>query len=94
MSNTNYQAAQIEAIRADRRESLAKFQETGATAEIGVVSNIPGTYTVNTLNGSHKPNYENLAFPSKIEAVKSYARQFGSGTLKKNDKGNFLVFVG
>ena len=93
MTTTAFQATQLEDIRRERRESLAKFDATKATAEIGIVSNIPGTYTVNTLNGPRKRNFENQPFTSAIEAVKAYARQFGTGTLKKTAAGTFLVYA-
>lgn len=93
MTTTAFQARQLNEIRKDRREALAKFEATKATAEIGIVSNIPGTYTVNTLNGPRKRNFENQPFPSAIEAVKEYARQFGTGTLKKTATGTFLVYT-
>jgi len=93
MNATAFQAAQLEDIRRERRENLAKFAATQATAEIGIVSNIPGTYTVNTLNGPRKRNFENQPFPSAIEAIKAYASQFGTGTLKKTATGTFLVYA-
>ena len=93
MTMTAFQARQLNEIRKERREALAKFEATQAAAEIGIISNIPGTYTVNTLNGPRKPNFENQPFSSAIEAAKAYARQFGSGTLKKTETGTFLVYV-
>jgi len=93
MNATAFQAAQLADIRRETRENLAKFAATKATAEIGVVSNFSGVYTVNTLNGPRKRNFENQPFPSELEAVKAYARQFGTGSLKKTSSGTFLVYV-
>ena len=90
---TPFQTRQLNEIREERRKRNEEFKATKATAEIGIISNIPGTYTVNTLNGPRKANFENQPFPSKIEAVKAYARQFGTGILKKNKDGNFLVYT-
>lgn len=93
MTNTTFQAKQLETIRADRRAAVAKFKATGATAEIGVVSNYPGTFTVNVMEGPRKRNFENVPFDSKLAAVKAFAREkFGRGTLKRTDRGTFLVF--
>lgn len=93
MNATAFQARQLNEIRKERRENLAKFKATKATAEIGIVSNVPGTYTVNTLNGPRKRNFENEPFPSAVDAIKAYARQFGTGTLKKSGHGTFLVYI-
>ncbi len=93
MSNTAFQSRQLQEIRADRAVSAAKFAATKAIAEIGICSNIPGTYTLNILNGKIARTWDNVEFESSIAAVKSYARaSFGNGTLKKSPSGTFLVY--
>lgn len=90
---TAFQTRQLTEIRAERKDRSAKFAATKATAEIGVVSNIPGTFTVNTLNGPRKANFENQPFATMTDAVKAYAAdKFGAGTLKRTGAGTFLVF--
>ena len=93
MSNTAYANQILLDIRNDRKQSAAKFAVTKAIAEIGICSNIPGTYTLNILNGKGARNWDNIEFESPIAAVKSYARaMFGNGTLKKSPTGTFLVY--
>ena len=93
MSNTAYANQILLDIRNDRKQSAAKFAATKAIAEIGICSNIPGTYTLNILNGKSARNWDNIEFESPIAAVKSYARaMFGNGTLKKSPTGTFLVY--
>ena len=93
MTNTAFQSRQLQEIRADRKQAASKFAATNATAEIGICSNIPGTYTLNILNGKRASNWDNVEFESQIAAVKSYARaMFGNGTLKKSPAGTFLVY--
>jgi hypothetical protein len=93
MSNTAYATAVLSEIRQDRKQSAAKFAATKAIAEIGICSNIPGTYTLNILNGKIARNWDNVEFESQIAAVKCYARaMFGNGTLKKSSAGTFLVY--
>jgi hypothetical protein len=93
MTNTAYTSATLSEIRAERKAAAAKFAATKAIAEIGICSNIPGTYTLNILNGKIARNWDNVEFESPIAAVKSYARAtFGNGTLKKTATGSFLVY--
>ena len=93
MSNTAYAAAVLSEIHQERKQAAAKFAATKAIAEIGICSNIPGTYTMNILNGRKARNWENVEFESQIAAVKSYARaNFGNGTLKKTPLGTFMVY--
>jgi hypothetical protein len=93
MSNTAYANKVLIEIRAERAEAASKFAATKAIAEIGICSNIPGTYTLNILNGKSARNWDNIEFESPIAAVKSYARaMFGNGTLKKSPAGTFLVY--
>ena len=90
---TTFQSNQLEEIRNERRQAAAKFQATKAIAEIGICSEISGVYTINTLNGARKANWEAVEFQSEIEAVVSYARaNFENGKLKRNGKGRYLVF--
>jgi hypothetical protein len=93
MNMTPFQSRQLSDIYRERRERTARFEATGATAEIGVLSNSPGTYTVNTLNGPVKRNFENRPFPGPLAAVSEYARQFGSGKLRRTATGTYLIFV-
>lgn len=92
-NNTAYVNQVLSDIRNDRKQSAAKFAATKAIAEIGICSNIPGTFTLNVLNGKRTRNWDNIEFESPIAAVKSYARSiFGNGTLKKSASGTFLVY--
>jgi hypothetical protein len=93
MNATNYANQVLSDIRQDRKQSAAKFAATKAIAEIGICSNIPGTFTLNVLNGKRARNWDNVEFESPLAAVKSYARAiFGNGTLKKSANGTFLVY--
>lgn len=93
MNATNYANQVLNDIRQDRKQAAAKFAATKAIAEIGICSNIPGTYTLNILNGKSARNWDNIEFESPVAAVKSYARaMFGNGTLKKSPTGTFLVY--
>jgi len=91
---TAFQSSQASAIRADRAERLQTFKQTGATAEIGVLSNWAGVFTLNILNGTQARNWDNKPFASEIEAVRAYAKaNFSKGTLKRNSAGNYLVYA-
>jgi len=91
---TAFQSSQVAAIRADRTERLQTFKQTGATAEIGVLSNWAGVFTMNTLNGTNARNWDNKPFASEIEAVRAYAKaNFSKGTLKRTAAGTYLVYV-
>ena len=93
MTNTTYATATLSEIRKERAAASAEFAATKAVAEIGICSNIPGTFTLNILNGKSARNWDNVEFESLVEAVKSYARaMFGNGTLKKSPTGTFLVY--
>ena len=90
---TQYFNQVLSDIREDRKQAAEKFSATKAIAEIGICSNIPGTYTLNILNGKRARNWDNVESESQIAAVKSYARaMFGNGTLKKSATGTFLVY--
>jgi hypothetical protein len=90
---TQYSNQVLSDIREDRKQAAEKFSATKAIAEIGICSNIPGTYTLNILNGKRARNWDNVESESQIAAVKSYARaMFGNGTLKKSATGTFLVY--
>lgn len=83
-------------MKRERQQRLEEFKKTGAVAEIGCVAFDNGTYTVNTLQGVKKPNFNNVEFNSEIEAVVCFAKQYGQGTLKKiqNPHGTtYLVFT-
>ncbi len=91
---TSFQSSQAAAIRADRAERIQAFKQTGATAEIGVLSNWAGVFTMNTLNGINARNWDNKPFDSEIEAVLAYAKaNFSKGTLKRTVAGTYLVYV-
>ncbi len=91
---TSFQSSQAAAIRADRAERIQAFKQTGATAEIGVLSNWAGVFTMNTLNGINARNWDNKPFDSEIEAVRAYAKaNFSKGTLKRTAAGTYLVYV-
>jgi hypothetical protein len=91
---TSFQTSQAAAIRKDSADRIKAFKNTGATAEIGVLSNWDGVFTMNTLNGINARNWDNKPFSSEIEAVKAYAKaNFSKGLLKRTKSGNYLVYV-
>ena len=92
--NTRYSNEVLKQIRKETAANNAAFEATGADAEIGIISNIPGTYTVNTLNGKVKQTFNNVAFDSKLDALVAFARQYGTGKLKKtSDPERFLIYL-
>ena len=91
---TAFQSAQLHDIRQDLKAQVAAFAATGAIAEIGVCSNLPGHFTTNILNGKPARNRDNWEFGSELQAVKSYARDlFSGGKLKRTNRGTYLVFA-
>jgi len=91
---TTFQSSQAESIRADRADRIQAFKQTGAAAEIGVLSNWDGVFTMNMLNGSNARNWDNKPFASEIDAVRAYAKaNFSKGTLKRSAAGNYLVYI-
>lgn len=93
MSNTAYASRVLSEIHAERKIEARNFAATKAIAEIGIVANLPGIYTISTMNGPRKANWEGVQFESKLAALTSYAREkFGNGMLKKSATGTFLVY--
>lgn len=91
---TAFQSSQVAAIRAERAKCIQTFKQTGATSEIGVISNWAGVFTLNTLNGINARNWDNKPFASEIEAVRAYAKaNFLKGKLKRTATGTYLVYV-